>query len=69
VAMMVAHPDKIASGAAVAGVPYAERAEAVRHAFNKVPRNRPIAAIVSAMQTEMGGNTPHSANSNCALRK
>ena len=54
VAMMVAHPDKIASGAAVAGVPYAERAEAVRHAFNKVPRNRPIAAIVSAMQAEMG---------------
>jgi len=54
VAMMVAHADKIASGAAVAGVPYAERAEAVRHAFNKVPRNRPIAAIVSAMQAEMG---------------
>jgi len=54
VAMMVAHPDKIASGAAVAGVPYAERAEAVRHAFNKVPRNRPIVSIVSAMQAEMG---------------
>ena len=31
VAMMVAHADKIASGAAVAGVPYAEKAEAVRH--------------------------------------
>ena len=57
VAMMVAHADKIASGAAVAGVPYAERAEAVRHAFNKVPRNRPIVAIASAMQSEMG-NTP-----------
>jgi poly(hydroxyalkanoate) depolymerase family esterase len=54
VAMMVAHADKIASGAAVAGVPYAEKADAVRHAFNKVPRNRPVVAIVSAMQAEMG---------------
>jgi poly(hydroxyalkanoate) depolymerase family esterase len=54
VAMMVAHANKIASGAAVAGVPYAERAEAVRHVFNKVPRNRPIVAIASAMQAEMG---------------
>ncbi|MGD8839834.1 MAG: PHB depolymerase family esterase [Gammaproteobacteria bacterium] len=54
VAMMVAHADKIASGAAVAGMPYAERAEAVRHAFNDEPRYRPIVAVVSAMQAEMG---------------
>lgn len=54
VAMMVAHADKIASGSAVAGVAYTEKAEAVRHAFNQVPRNRPITAIASAMQGEMG---------------
>ncbi len=54
VAMMVAHADRIASGAAVAGVPYAERSESVRHAFNTVPRNRPVDAIVSAMRDEMG---------------
>ena len=54
VAMMVAHTDKIASGAVVAGVPYAERAEAVRHVLNKIPRNKPLAKIVDAMQKEMG---------------
>jgi poly(hydroxyalkanoate) depolymerase family esterase len=54
VAMMVAHADKIASGAAVAGVPYAEKADAVRHELNREPRNRPVVAIVSAMQEEMG---------------
>ncbi len=54
VAMMVAHADKIASGAAVAGLPYAERADAVRHAFNDNPRNRPVVSIVSEMQAEMG---------------
>jgi poly(hydroxyalkanoate) depolymerase family esterase len=54
VAMMVAHADKIASGAAVAGMPYAERADAVRHAFNDEPRYRPVVAVVSAMQAEMG---------------
>ena len=54
VAMMVAHADGIASGAAVAGVPYAERADAARHAFNQQPRNRPVAAIVKAMRAEMG---------------
>jgi poly(3-hydroxybutyrate) depolymerase len=52
--MMVAHADKIASGAAVAGVPYAEKAVAVRHEYNKLPRNRPVVSIVSAMQAEMG---------------
>ncbi|MDC1287409.1 PHB depolymerase family esterase [Gammaproteobacteria bacterium] len=54
VAMMVAHADKIASGAAVAGVPYAERATAARHLLNKQPRNRPVVAIVKAMRAEMG---------------
>lgn len=56
VAMMVAHADKIASGAAVAGVPYAEKAEAVRHEYNRTPRNRPVVAIVKAMREEMGDN-------------
>lgn len=54
VAMMVAHADKIASGASVAGLPYAERAESVRHAFNHNPRYRPVTAIVEEMRTEMG---------------
>ena len=54
VAMMVAHCDRIASGAAVAGVPYAERATAARHALNEHPRNRPVVAIVREMQAEMG---------------
>ena len=54
VAMMVAHSDSIASGAAVAGVPYAERATAARHAFNQHPRSRPVTAIVRAMRAEMG---------------
>lgn len=54
VALMVAHGDKIASGAAVAGLPYAERADAVRHAWNRKPRYRPLTTIVSAMQREMG---------------
>lgn len=54
VAMMVAHADKIASGAAVAGMPYAERPEAVRHAFNEEPRYRPVVAVVTAMRAEMG---------------
>lgn len=54
VAMMVAHADEIASGAAVAGVPYAEKTDAVRHVFNKTPRNRPVVAIVKAMHDEMG---------------
>ena len=54
VAMMVAHADRIASGAAVAGLSYAERADAVRHALNQEPTYRPIVAIVAAMQAEMG---------------
>ena len=50
VAMLVAHGDKIASGAAVAGVPYAEKTDAVRHALNSDPINRPVGEIVAAMQ-------------------
>jgi len=45
VAMMVAHADKIASGAAVAGLPYAEKPDAVVHAFNHEPRNRPVVVL------------------------
>ena len=56
VAMLVAHADRIASGAAVAGLAYSERPEAVRHLFNRRPRNRPIDAIVAAMQSELGDN-------------
>jgi poly(hydroxyalkanoate) depolymerase family esterase len=54
VAMMVAHADKIASGSAVAGVPYAEKQQAVQHIFNKKARNKPIAKIAAAMRAEMG---------------
>lgn len=56
VAMMVAHAGRIASGAAVAGVPYAERASAARHALNPHPRNRPVVAIVREMRAEMGAD-------------
>lgn len=54
VAMLVAHADRIASGAAVAGLAYSERPEAVRHLFNRRPRNRPLNTIVAAMQKELG---------------
>ena len=54
VAMLVAHGDRIASGAPVAGLPYAEKADAVRHGLNREPRNRPVVAIVKAMRAEMG---------------
>jgi len=56
VAMLVAHGDKIASGAAVAGVPYAEKTDAVRHSLNNDPINRPVDEIVSAMQLELAEN-------------
>ena len=54
VAMMVAHGDKIASGAAVAGVPYAEKPEAVVLPMNPEPRNRPVIVIATEMRREMG---------------
>ena len=56
VAMLIAHADRIASGAAVAGLAYSERPEAVRHLFNRRPRNRPLNSIVAAMQKELGNN-------------
>ncbi|NNE64402.1 MAG: PHB depolymerase family esterase, partial [Gammaproteobacteria bacterium] len=56
VAMLVAHADRIASGAAVAGLAYAERPEAVRHVFNRRPRNKPVSEIVSAMHKELGSD-------------
>lgn len=54
VAMMVAHADKIASGVSVAGLPYSERVEAVRHTYNRSPRNRPVNAIATSMKRELG---------------
>ncbi len=54
VAMLVAHAGKIASGAAVAGLPYAEKADAVRHELNRRPRNRPVVSISQAMRAELG---------------
>ena len=56
VAMMVAHAGKIASGAAVAGVPYSESPTSVRHMFNLFPRFKSVGNIVSAMKAEMGGD-------------
>ncbi len=56
VAMLVAHADKIASGSAVAGLSYTERPEAVRHLFNRRPRNKPVYSIVAAMRAELGNN-------------
>ena len=54
VAMMVAHADRIASGATVAGVPYSEKPSAVQHAFNRTASNKPVDKVVSAMVREMG---------------
>ncbi len=54
VAMMVAHVDRIASGAVVAGAPYSETARAVGFVrFNKGVF-KPIRKIVQAMDTAMG---------------
>ncbi len=54
VALMVARARKIASGAAVAGVPYAETARAVAGGRAAHARYRPVADIAAAMQAEMG---------------
>ncbi len=54
VAMMVAHADRIASGAVVAGVPYTEWPEAVQHLPYLPPRNKPVELLVAAMNAEMG---------------
>jgi poly(3-hydroxybutyrate) depolymerase len=54
VAVMVAHADRIASGAVVAGVPYSEWPEAVQHLPYIPPRHKPVELIVSAMNAELG---------------
>lgn len=56
VAMLVAHGHRIASGAAVAGVAYGEKAESVMHALNPEPRHRPVIVIATEMRREMGEN-------------
>ena len=57
VAMMVAHADKIASGAVVAELPYAEKPDAVVHAFNHSPRNRPVVVLATEMRRELGADS------------
>jgi poly(hydroxyalkanoate) depolymerase family esterase len=54
VAAMVAHHDKFASGAAVAGVPYSETSRAVSHGGASGVRFKPTAQIVHAMKSVMG---------------
>lgn len=54
VALMVARSARIASGAAVAGVPYAERARAVGLVRQLKGHFRPVEAIVDEMKVEMG---------------
>lgn len=54
VALMVARASKIASGAAVAGVPYAETARAVGFFRHIAGHFRPVQEIVREMNQEMG---------------
>jgi len=54
VALMVARSSKIASGAAVAGVPYAETARAVGFVHHIAGHFRPIRELVQEMDSEMG---------------
>jgi poly(hydroxyalkanoate) depolymerase family esterase len=54
VAAMVAHCDRIASGAAVAGVPYSEQARAVRFPGSRSPRYKPVERVAQAMNAAMG---------------
>lgn len=54
VAAMVAHSDKIASGAAVAGVPYSETPRAVAYGAPSGVQFKPIEQVVSAMKSVMG---------------
>lgn len=55
VAAMVAHCDRIASGAVVGGVPYAEHVRAVRFLGNGRPSFKPVARVTKAMNAAMGG--------------
>ncbi|MEE8285445.1 MAG: PHB depolymerase family esterase [Gammaproteobacteria bacterium] len=54
VAAMVAHASKLASGAVVAGVPYAETSRAVATGPGANPVFRPIEEVASAMDAVMG---------------
>jgi poly(hydroxyalkanoate) depolymerase family esterase len=54
VAAMVAHFDKIASGAAVAGVPYLETPRAISYGAPSGARFKPTEHVVSAMKSIMG---------------
>lgn len=54
VALMVARATKIASGAAVAGVPYGETARAVAFVHHIAGHYRPIRELVREMDAEMG---------------
>lgn len=54
VAAMVAHADKIASGAAVAGVPYSETARAVSYGAPNGAAFKPIEQLVSSMKSVLG---------------
>lgn len=54
VALMVARSGKIASGAAVAGVPYGETARAVGFVRHLVGHFRPVSEVVREMDREMG---------------
>lgn len=49
VAMLIAHAEKIASGAAVAGVPYSETPHAIKLHGNSRPKLRPLRRVVMAM--------------------
>jgi len=54
VAAMVAHAGKIASGAAVAGVPYSETARAVAYGAPNGVAFKPVEHVVSSMKSVLG---------------
>lgn len=54
VAAMVAHHDKFASGAAVAGVPYSETPKAVAYGAPSAVAFKPIETVVAAMRSVLG---------------
>lgn len=54
VAAMVAHHDKFASGAAIAGVPYSETARAVAYGASGGVAYKPIQQLVDSMRSVMG---------------
>lgn len=56
VAALTAHPGLFASGAAVAGLPYGERAEAVSTAFTSGTSFRPLEVVIKLMEKERQGD-------------